>query len=71
MATNNNNKQTFCSAVCPWAIARAKEKSTWRGLGVLAAATGIFGAPEQAHVIIGGLAAVFGAADVLRHDGEN
>lgn len=60
---------TFCSCVCPWVMARSKERSTWRGLGVLAASVGIFGAPEQAHVIIGGLAGVFGLADVWRKDG--
>lgn len=69
MANNQRNK-SFCSEVCPWAIRQAKQASTWRGLAVLGGAIGVFGAPEQAHIIIGALGAVFGAADVARDDSK-
>lgn len=61
---------TFCNGVCPWAVERAKEASTWRGLAVLGSAFGVFANPEQAHVIIGAVAGLFGAVDVVKSERE-
>lgn len=61
-------QQTFCKSVCPWATKQLKQRSTWRGLLTLAGALGVFGAPEQAHVIIGGIATVLGLGEVIRDE---
>lgn len=63
-------KTSFCANVCPWAVRQAKQSSTWRGLAVLASAFGLFASPEQAHLIIGAVASVFGAVDVIKNDSE-
>lgn len=59
---------TFCKNVCPWLIKQSKQRSTWRGLALLLGATGVLGAPEQVHVIIGAVGLLLGAEDVVRDE---
>jgi len=59
---------TICTALTKWAKRQLKQKSTWRGVAMLAAASGVLGAPEQAHVIIGAIGVIFGAGEVVRNE---
>lgn len=55
----------FCNGVCPWAMQRVKEANTWRGLAILGTAFGVFNNPGQAHLIMGTVATIFGAVDIV------
>ena len=62
--------QTFCKAVCPWAIRQAKQPSTWRGLAIgIGTIVTVFN-PALGAAVIKAVGVVVGAIDVFKNDSK-
>jgi len=61
-------RQAKAGGVADWAVSRAKEPSTWRGLGLLLAAAG-FMAPGTVEVLVSAGLALASVVEVARNEG--
>jgi len=51
-----------------WVLDRLKEKSTWKGISILAGLLGVALAPDQLEIIGTSIVAIIAAIEVLRKE---
>ena len=59
---------SFCREVCPWAVKRSSEWSTWRGLMIGSASIAAIFNPALGLVVAKAVAVVIGAVDVVKQE---
>ena len=61
---------SFCKEVCPWAVKRSREWSTWRGLMIAGASLVTIFNPVLGAVVLKAVGVVIGAIEVTKDESK-